>query len=235
MAAMNDFSINDNHSREHPEGVKIYIIGPRTLENALLASFLEQETGMKSMAVESTRDLPAEDVKGLGGESVLLLLDCMGKDADTCIGDLEAGDIDIVSQCPAGIFNADPGVGCEEAFVMEGFRGIFYVHDNPEHVLKGIAAILSGELWLSRGVMSRCLLSNSARLKKEQRHNGVLLTGREREILRMLTVGSTNEEIAADLCISHHTVKTHIYNIFKKIDVPNRLQAALWAARYLTR
>ena len=232
MATTNSSSTKDNHGLP-PEGGKIYIIGPRTLENALLASFLEQGTGMKCLAVESPRDVPEEDVKGLSGEAVLLLLDCMGKDVDTCIGDLGAGDIDIVSQCPAGIFNADPEVGYEEGFVTEGFRGIFYVHDDPEHVLKGISTILNGELWLSRGVMSRCLLSNSVRMKKELRQNGVVLTSREKQILRMLTLGSKNEEIASNLCISHHTVKTHIYNIFKKIDVPNRLQAALWAARYL--
>jgi DNA-binding CsgD family transcriptional regulator len=49
----------------------------------------------------------------------------------------------------------------------------------------------------------------------------------------MVVSGATNEEIAARICISPHTVKTHIYNIFKKIKVPNRLQAALWAAKNL--
>jgi DNA-binding CsgD family transcriptional regulator len=59
------------------------------------------------------------------------------------------------------------------------------------------------------------------------------LTPREVEILAMVAVGAKNEEIAEKLYISPHTVKTHIYNIFKKIDVPNRLQAALWAASNL--
>jgi LuxR family transcriptional regulator of csgAB operon len=46
-------------------------------------------------------------------------------------------------------------------------------------------------------------------------------------------MGATNEEIGAKLCISTNTVKTHVYNIFHKIKVPNRLQAALWAAKNL--
>jgi len=59
------------------------------------------------------------------------------------------------------------------------------------------------------------------------------LTPREMEILAMVAAGAKNEAIADKLCISPHTVKTHVYNIFKKIDVPNRLQAALWAAKNL--
>jgi len=49
----------------------------------------------------------------------------------------------------------------------------------------------------------------------------------------MVAVGAKNEEIADELFISPNTVRTHIYNIFKKINVPNRLQAALWAAKNL--
>ena len=59
------------------------------------------------------------------------------------------------------------------------------------------------------------------------------LTAREIEILTLVSMGSTNEEISAKMFISTNTVKTHLYNIFKKINVGNRLQAALWAAANL--
>ena len=59
------------------------------------------------------------------------------------------------------------------------------------------------------------------------------LTRRETEILALIAAGHTNEEMAEKLFISPHTVKTHVYNIFQKIAVPNRLQAALWAAKNL--
>ena len=49
----------------------------------------------------------------------------------------------------------------------------------------------------------------------------------------LVSAGAKNEQIAEELHISPNTVKTHIYNIFKKIGVPNRLQAALWAVKNL--
>ena len=59
--------------------------------------------------------------------------------------------------------------------------------------------------------------------------NRETLTPREQEILTLLTKGSTNKEIAQDLFISEKTVKCHVNNIFKKLNVTRRLQAVLYA------
>ena len=59
------------------------------------------------------------------------------------------------------------------------------------------------------------------------------LTAREKEILDKIAHGNSNKDIADELYISLHTVKTHIYNIFRKIDVSSRIQAVLWKARYI--
>jgi len=57
------------------------------------------------------------------------------------------------------------------------------------------------------------------------------ITGREAEVLRLLTEGFTNKEIAEILKVSHNTVKSHIVHIFDKLGVNDRTQAAVWAAQ----
>jgi DNA-binding NarL/FixJ family response regulator len=86
---------------------------------------------------------------------------------------------------------------------------------------------LNGELWYPRSVLEQHLLSNQTQ-PMEQDRRLILLTMREREILSLLASGISNQDIAQKLYISPHTVKTHAYNIYKKINVANRQHAALW-------
>ena len=83
-----------------------------------------------------------------------------------------------------------------------------------------------------RETLTKFLLEakNSAKLELDTTDS---LTRREKEILTIIACGANNEKIADELCISPHTVKCHIYNIYQKINVSNRLQAALWAAKNL--
>ena len=57
------------------------------------------------------------------------------------------------------------------------------------------------------------------------------LTKREIDVLKMIASGAFNKEIALTLNISERTVKNHIFNIFKKIEVSDRTQAAVFAIK----
>lgn len=58
-----------------------------------------------------------------------------------------------------------------------------------------------------------------------------VLTDREKEVLKLVIDGKSNNEIAKDLIISVHTVKAHVYSILQKLSVTDRVQAAVKAVR----
>lgn len=209
----------------------IYIIGPRRLQNELMVSFLEQETGAKCTASEDVRHVASRDDKNIS-QPKLILLDCLEKDLDSYLVELQSSGENILYRHFVALFNVSPGLGIEENALRRGIRGFFYEQDRLERFPKGLQAMFEGELWASREILTKTILEHR---DKEifSKKDATILTLREIEILTMVAVGATNEQIANELFISPNTVKTHIYNIFKKINVPNRLQAALWAAKNL--
>jgi len=162
----------------------------------------------------------------------LIIWDCRGKVPQGLLNELSFCGLQGSSRDYIVLVNVEPGLGIEEKFVWKGIRGFFYEHDPMDMLLKGILAVLKGELWLSREIASKCILEGKGQDQSSQ-ESRTILTPRQVEILALVAVGASNEDIADRLCISRHTVKTHLYKIFKKIDVPNRLQGALWAAKNL--
>ena len=120
--------------------------------------------------------------------------------------------------------------------IQNGVLGAQYViwKQNQFIINKGISAILNGDLWYSRKTMTKFLLEPQPTANSsENTYPDDLLTLREREVLALIVSGQNSKQVSDKLCISPHTVKTHIYNIYNKINVKSRLQATLWAAKYL--
>lgn len=215
-------------NRSYPQ--RVHIIGPQRLQNKLFADYIAQHTDFACFETETFTEALKSDVSG--GHTSLFLRDCHDIKIDELFLELQQQKDVLFDQHYLALFNVDPSFGSEDKAVDLGIRGFFYAQDAPEHILKGIKAIIGHELWVSRDILTKCVQDNRAKsnpLKIEKN----LLTTREIEILTLIVPGATNEEISEILHISPHTVRTHIYNIFKKINVPNRLQATLWAIQYL--
>ena len=227
-------SKNDRGTIAYPlHGKSVYILGNRRLQNELMAAFLERETGAKCLYIDDDNKILDIEVDDTDEEELkLFLLDCLGKDLDRCLDYLESHSKRMLSRHLVALFNVSEGLGIEQEAIVRGVRGFFYEHYTLERFLKGLRAIFDGALWFSGELMAKNIQGNKAKNRSIEidKHN---LTPREIEILTMVTEGAKNEEIAAKLFISSHTVKTHIYNIFQKINVPNRLQAAFWAIKNL--
>jgi len=106
------------------------------------------------------------------------------------------------------------------AHLRAGIEG--YIQDDSplEQLCFALKTINMGQIWAERDILSLVLKSFV-----ENRKTGVLNL-REREVLAMLCEGLRNKEIAARLCISEKTVKTHLGNVFRKLGVKSRMEAA---------
>lgn len=117
-------------------------------------------------------------------------------------------------------------------------RGIFLKNTEPEQLIQGIKSIFAGECWLPRKLTATLfnLLKSDAHVRPESADNEEiarsLLTAKEMLILKAMVDGLTNQDIATKIYLSQHTIKTHIYHIYKKLGVKNRAQAINWANRH---
>ena len=227
---------SQNHSEkqrspERSTGNAIYIVGPRRLQNEAIASCLERETGDQCFVLGDISNIPLDGEEDQGRQR-LVLLDSQGKGQKNVLAELRPYLRQKRSGNRVALFNVSRDLGIEKRCVAEGIRGFFYEEDQLENLLKGVRAVLNGDWWLSREVMIKCILEGTDEDISSKRANEIL-SSRQIEILAQVAVGASNDEIAEKLCVSPHTVKTHLYNVFKKIKVTNRLQAALWAAKHL--
>jgi LuxR family transcriptional regulator of csgAB operon len=206
----------------------VYIVGHRILQNKLLALFLQKVTGLGCTCCKESDLDPV--VHSRDDYTSLILWDCLGTELDALWTGLGIGLNSKRFQCILTLFNITPKKGIEFEALARGVRGIFFDHDPPSIYAKGVKALIKGEIWYPRQILIECL-SNPRYSFNAQREMHPSLTARETEILTMLSSGAPNNEIADELCISRCTVKAHLHNIYTKIDVSNRLQAAIWAAK----
>jgi DNA-binding NarL/FixJ family response regulator len=132
------------------------------------------------------------------------------------------------------IFNCHFTRDQELMLAKEGVVGILDCSMPPSSLTKALRKVHEGELWLRRELLP--LLVNAhlnAHDVKVTRKSDSPITKRELEILFLIANGHKNREISSELCISETTVKTHIQNIFKKLNIDNRFQAMLYTKKYI--
>ena len=117
--------------------------------------------------------------------------------------------------------------------VMAGACGYLLKDSSIHQLIAGIRAAARGESLISPQIAAKLL----QRLRAQTTDTGAAatilaeLSDRELEVLRLIANGKDNAEIARELFISPKTVKNHISNILMKLQIENRIQAAVYAVR----
>jgi DNA-binding NarL/FixJ family response regulator len=120
-----------------------------------------------------------------------------------------------------------------DEYVYEALRagasGFVLKDDPPEQLIAAIRTVAAGDALLSPAVTRR-VIARFARLPSPAPPAALEeLTAREREIFRLIAAGLSNAEIGRELYISETTVKTHVTQVFRKLDVRDRVQAVVLA------
>ena len=135
--------------------------------------------------------------------------------------------------------------------VNAGAKGYMLKDVDPARVVEAIRRVREGEAFIPTNLMTKVFQefrrrsaaealergsehpATAAHARQEAAHRGERdpLTERELEILQLIVDGRTNKEIAQALFISEKTVKNHVTNILRKLDLSDRTQAAVYAIR----
>lgn len=114
------------------------------------------------------------------------------------------------------------------AALRAGACGFLLKRSGPALLVEAVKAAMAGDSLISPQVTTR-LLRHLVRTEKNARLPVEPLTAREEEIAGLVAEGMTNSDIGAELFISPGTVKTHLANLQRKLEVRNRVGIASWA------
>ena len=212
--------------------IKVLVVDDHTLFRKGIINLLQERSGIEVVGEAKGGREGIELAKQLRPDVILMdvqMPDCNGIEATEAIRQ-ELPDARIimltVSEQDEDLFSA----------IKAGARGYLLKSIEPDHLLKAIDLLMKGEAVIPHTMASKLLtefsaIANKPASKADQPDQYQRLTTREKEILQTLSYGASNKEIATALNISEHTVKIHLKNILKKLQVNNRIQAAVYAHR----
>jgi DNA-binding NarL/FixJ family response regulator len=182
-----------------------------------------------------------EDVETVGsasgGEEALTL--CRDAKPDVLLLDLQMPDLDgievtrrIAVESPATRVVVFTSFSDREGIVRAldaGAIGYLLKDAEPDEIHAAIRAAARGEAPITPRAAAALLADR--RDREPGRASETDLNAREQDVLRLVIDGHANKQIARRLGISEKTVKGHLTNLFQRIGVSDRTQAALWAER----
>ena len=114
-----------------------------------------------------------------------------------------------------------------------GAEGYVLKDAEPSVLIEAIRNVYAGQSYIQPNMTMELVKEfNRVTLHEKEKHDENNLTSREIEVLELIAEGMINKEIAKKLYISEKTVKNHVSNIFRKLNVSDRTQAAIYAFKH---
>ncbi|WP_304654198.1 response regulator [Halobacillus shinanisalinarum] len=117
--------------------------------------------------------------------------------------------------------------------VQAGVNGYQMKDIDPDKLAEVIRRVHKGETMIDEKAASQLMTHVTGAHQQEEEKRVNELTRREKDVLKEIMKGRSNKEIADHLFITEKTVKTHLSNVFSKLEVHDRTQAALFGVKYM--
>jgi DNA-binding NarL/FixJ family response regulator len=197
--------------------IRLIIADDHALFRGGLKSLLRRQKDMQVVA-EVDKASSLKEVLEKNPCDVLLLDLQMERWALSDIGDLVPATRVLVLTASESVENAI-------AAMRLGARAVVQKRFAVQTLMEAIRAVASGLVWMPPDLQAEIAAQWSTSGSRQ-------LTGREVEIVHYVAVGLRNAEIASRLSITETTVKTHLNNIFKKLEMRDRVELAVYALRH---
>jgi two-component system nitrate/nitrite response regulator NarL len=214
--------------REFIPPIKVLIVDDHTLFRKGMISLLQQQQGIDLVGEASDGEEGIRLATTLTPDVILMDVQMPG------VNGLQAVQAIREAHPEARIIMLTVSEEDDDLFsaVKAGARGYLVKNIGPDQLIKAIYRVAEGEAVIPN-VMASKLLTEFGRMARQEgpppEPKLKLLSPREREILLCLAKGGSNKEIATVLCLSEHTVKIHLKNILRKLQMSSRIQAAIYA------
>jgi len=212
-----------------PESLRVLLVDDHDLFRTGLRNLLEEQDSLEVVGEAATGLEAVEQVRDLSPDVVVMDLNMPG------MGGVEATR-HIAEIAPLArvlvLTISDEDSDVTDA-VLAGACGYLLKDSKIEILIDGICAAARGEALISPHIAAKVLQrirATSAQPEIEEMIRAEL-SAREIEVLKLIANGKDNALIAAELHISPKTVKNHISNILMKLQIDNRIQAAVYAVR----
>lgn len=210
--------------------IRVVIVHEQRLVSEAFRVSLNSEDGIEIVGEAGHGLQPIDRIQDLKPDVILLDISTSEMDGIELIRT-------ITQQCPEAkllILTATRDEPMIVTALSAGAKGYVSKNASVADLRKAIRAVHLGDMWVERKLVARLLGREAfADVSGGNAHgpaNGVL-TAREQAVLRRLTSGGTNKDIAHSLFISEKTVKTHLSSIFRKLHLTRRLQAVIYAIK----
>ena len=205
--------------------IRVLVADDQSMVRAGFRLLLSGEDGIEVVA-EAENGLEAVDKAARFQPSVVLM-------------DIRMPELDGL-EATRRILAADPGARILilttfdlDEYIYEALRagasGFVLKDDPPEQLIAAIRTVAAGDALLSPAVTRR-VIQQFTRIPRAAQPSGFeQLTGRERDVLRLVAQGLSNAEIGEQLYIGETTVKTHVTHVLQKLQLRDRVQAVVLA------